>query len=98
MGDQPGCAACIAIDEAVSHPRGDEPRTAQLGKIAQRISIAVSRRIVKRSTVELDDHSLSAVEDVLVGGLAGRGAVPLAFARRQPMCPLNSMQITLFQH
>lgn len=56
------------------------------------------RRIVKCSAVELDDDALLSVPDVLVGGLAGRGAVRLTLARRQPVCPLNSMQITVLQH
>jgi hypothetical protein len=54
--DQNSGAAGIAEDKSIGHPRRDQVCSTQFREITQRITIAVSRRIVERAAVEFDDH------------------------------------------
>ena len=98
VADQDSGAAGVGIDEAIGYPRCDEVRSAQLREITPRIPIAVSRRVVKRATVEFNDHPLRRVTHILVGEPASRGAASLTLTFGQPVRPLDPMQVAAFQY
>ena len=98
VADQDSSAAGVAVDEAIGHPRRDEVRSAQLREIAQRIAIAVSRRIVKRAAVEFDHHPLRPVMHILIGESASRRAAMLTLPSGQPVRTLDPMQVAAFQY
>src|SRR5689334_10137151 len=95
--DRRGRRAGFAEDQPVRDAGSDRIADRQLGEITSGIGVSRSRRVV-RAPVELDDHAVLLVADVLIGTATGREARGLTTCARQSVWSLHSIAVATLEH
>ena len=97
IGDPTGGAAGVAEHQSVGDARGEGARGREFSQVAERVGVPSGGVVVEAATVQLDDDAVLLVPDVLNGGCAGRRTPALPGRARQPVGPLDPVQVPALQ-